>query len=295
MNIEKHINHIPPQRIVLSGGGIRGVAYIGVFMELDKRGFLKNIKEVLGVSCGAMFGFAHILGYTPIEMFSLGSSLDFSLLQNIDPDVALNYFITYGVDDGANLEKFLESLVKNKGFSKSITFQELYDKTSIYFRCYAVELNSSSLMEFSYKTTPNYKVLFALRASMCIPGYFTPISDDSKMYVDGGILNNYPVDLLTLEEQEHTIGVTFNDFHTIREKIESLEEFVYQIISCSYAINKKKSIFFEIVIPCGHFPVWKFDASYEERIYLMDCGSNAVVDFFAARKNKIPLRRYSVS
>ena len=87
--------HIPPQRIVLSGGGIRGVAYVGVFMELEKHGFLKNIKEVLGVSCGAMFGFAHILGYSTSEMFSLASSLDFSLLQNIDPDVALNYFITY--------------------------------------------------------------------------------------------------------------------------------------------------------------------------------------------------------
>ena len=295
MNIEKHIHHIPPQRIVLSGGGIRGVSYIGVFIELEKRGFLKNIKEILGVSCGAMFGFAHILGYTPLEMFNLGSSLDFSLLQNIDPDVALNYFITYGVDDGANLEKFLESLVKNKGFSKSITFQELYDKTSIYFRCYAVELNSSTLKEFSHKSTPNYKVLFALRASMCIPGYFTPIIDTHKMYVDGGIINNYPVDILTFEEQQHTIGVTFNEFHTTREKIESLEEFVYQIISCSYAIHKRKNIVHEITIPCGHFPVWKFDASQEERMYLMDCGAKAVADFFATRKNKIPLRRYSVS
>jgi len=285
---------IPPQRIVLSGGGIRGVSYIGVFMELEKHGFLKNIKEVLGVSCGAMFGFAYILGYTPIEMFSLGSSLDFSLLQNIDPDVALNYFMTYGVDDGTNLEKFLESLVKNKGFSKSVTFQELYDSTSIFFRCYAVELNSSRLIEFSYKTTPNYKVLFALRASMCIPGYFTPVNDEHKMYVDGGILNNYPVDLLTPEEQTHTIGVTFNECHTNRERIESLEEFLYQIISCSYTFHKK-TIHHEIIIPCGDFPLWKFDASQEERIYLMNCGSKAVVDFFALRKNKIPLRRYSVS
>ena len=185
--------NIPPLHIVLSGGGIRGIAYVGVFLELEKRGFLKNIKHILGVSCGAMFGFSYILGYTPNEMYSLASSLDFSLLQNIDPDIALNYFITYGIDDGSNLDKFLESLVKNKGFSKSITFQELYEKTSIVFRCYAVDLNTCVLKEFSHKTTPHYLVLLALRASMCIPGYFIPVVDDDKLYVDGGILINFQI------------------------------------------------------------------------------------------------------
>ena len=286
------MKHIPPLRIVLSGGGIRGVAYVGTFQELEKRGFLKNIKDILGVSCGAMFGFAHILGYTPTEMCALASSLDFSLLQNIDPDVALNYFMTYGVDDGSNLDKFLESLMKNKGFSIKITFQELYEKVSIQFRCYAVELNSSSFIEFSQKETPNTKVLFALRASMCIPGYFTPLVDDVKMYVDGGLLNNYPIDLFT---QSDTLGVTFSEFHTVRKQIETLEEFLYQVISCSYAIHKKKPAIYEIVIPCGDFPVWKFDASKEERLYLMECGRKAVVDFFEMHTTRIPLRRYSVS
>lgn len=288
------LKDIPPLRIVLSGGGIRGVAYVGSFLELEKHGYLTNIKEILGVSCGAMFGFAHILGYSPKEMFTLASSLDFSLLQNIDPDVALNYFETYGIDDGINLDKFLESLVKNKGFSKSITFQELYDKTKKMLRCFAVELNSSSFIEFSYKTTPHTSILFALRASMCIPGYFTPLIKDNKMYVDGGILNNYPVDLLTREEQDRTIGITFNECNIEKENIDSLEEYLYQIISCSYAIHTKKSIKNEIVIPCGNFPLWKFDASQEERIYLIECGRKAVEDYISTYKNNIPLRRYSV-
>lgn len=288
------MKHIPPLRIVLSGGGIRGVAYVGTFLELEKHGYLKNIKEILGVSCGAMFGFAHILGYSPKEMFTLASSLDFSLLQNIDPDVALNYFETYGIDDGINLEKFLESLVKNKGFSKSITFQELYEKTKLILRCYAVELNSSSLIEFSYKSTPNMCVLFALRASMCIPGYFTPLIKDNKMYVDGGILNNYPIDLLSLEEQDRTFGITFNECYIEKNTIDSLDEYLYQIISCSYVIHTKKSVRNEIIIPCGDFPLWKFDASQEERIYLIECGRKAVEDFISMYKNKIPLRRYSV-
>lgn len=286
---------IPPLRIVLSGGGIRGVAYIGVFLELEKQGFLKNIKDVLGVSCGAMFGFAHVLGYTPIEMYNLAYSLDFSLLQNIDPDVTLNYFTTYGVDDGSNLEKFLESLVRNKGLSKTITFQELYEKTHILFRCYAVELHCSSLKEFSYKTTPNCDVLFALRASMCIPGYFIPVVDGTTLYVDGGIINNYPIDLLTYEEQQNTLGITFSQLHVTKEKIDSIDEFLSQVIACSYSINTVKVTRHEIVIPCGDFPLWKFHASQEERLHLIDCGRKAVEEFFSFTRKTPPLRRYSVS
>lgn len=286
---------IPPLRIVLSGGGIRGVAYVGVFLELEKKKFLKNIKDVLGVSCGALFGFAFVLGYTPNEMYNLAYSLDFSLLQNIDPDVALNYFTTYGIDDGTNLEKFLESLVKNKGISKTITFQELYEKTHILFRCYAVELHSSSLKEFSYKITPNCNVLFALRASMCIPGYFIPIIDGTTLYVDGGIINNYPMDLLTYEEQKDTLGITFSQLHITKEKIDSIDEFLSQVIACSYSINKIKLTLHEIVIPCGDFPLWKFHASQDERIYLINCGRKAVEDFFSFTRKTLPLRRYSVS
>lgn len=285
--------NIPPSHIVLSGGGIRGVAYVGVFLELEKRGFLKNIKHILGVSCGAMFGFSYILGYSPDEMFSLASSLDFSLLQNIDPDVALNYFVTYGIDDGTNLDKFLESLVKNKGLSKNINFQELYEKTSLVFRCFAVDLNTCVLKEFSYKLTPNYSVLLALRASMCIPGYFIPVVDDDKLYVDGGILNNFPIDLLTIEEQHTTLGFTFSEHPNI-ERINSLEEYLYQIIACSYLVNGKEIKENTIILPCGEFPLWKFHASYEERIYLIETGRKAVEDFFLM-KGKKPLRRYSVS
>ena len=205
---------IPPLRIVLSGGGIRGVAYVGVFLELEKQGFLKNIKDVLGVSCGALFGFAHVLGYTPNEMYNLAYSLDFSLLQNIDPDVTLNYFTTYGVDDGSNLEKFLESLVRNKGLSKTITFQELYEKTHILFRCYAVELHSSSLKEFSYKTTPTKSVCFGILSSMCLPGYFIPCREDNILYVDGALINNYPIDVIDEKDLKDTLGFIFSNYNS---------------------------------------------------------------------------------
>jgi predicted acylesterase/phospholipase RssA len=132
---------------------------------------------------------------------------------------------------------------------------------------------------------------------MCIPGYFIPL-DNGKMYVDGGILNNYPIDVLSFEEQKNTLGFTFSESHTIIETITSLEEFLYQIVACSYVLKKSEILLFlkekTIILPCGEFPLWKFDASKEERLYLIECGRQAVIEYFNFLP-RIPKRRYSVS
>jgi NTE family protein len=290
--------NVPPLRIVLSGGGIRGLSYAGCFLELERMGYLKRVKEFLGVSCGALFAFGYIIGYTPNEIYILAKSLDFSLVQNLDPDIAFNYLENYGIDDGANIEKFLESLLKNKGYTKEITYLELYEKTSIHFRTFAVELNSCKLKEFSYKLTPNESVIFGLKASVCIPGYFVPLKKDNTFYVDGGLLNNYPMDLIPFEEQLYTLGFTFSKNTVTECKIDTFIDFINQVFNC--ANSKKKNDLNTlynsntISIPCEDFPIWNFNASEEERIYLIECGKKAVRNFYSNFKLRKPIRRNSV-
>jgi len=292
------VMNIPPLRLVLSGGGIKGLSYVGAFKELESLGYLKNINEILGVSCGALFGFAHIIGYTTKELFHLASSMDFSLIQNIEPEIAFSFLDNYGIDDGLNLEKFIESLLKNKEYSKDITFKELYEKTNIIFRCYAVQLNQCLLQEFSYNLTPDTSVIFGLRASMCIPGYFIPLKDKTTIYVDGGLMNNYPINLVKLENQDHTLGFAFSEDHTNIESINSIHEFFNQIFASSYMLKKKEILLKykknTIIIPCGEFPLWKFNASYEERLYLIECGQKAVKTYYNEFVSNKPIRRYSV-
>ena len=290
--------NVPPLRIVLSGGGIRGLSYAGCFLELEKMGYLKQVKEFLGVSCGALFGFAYTIGYTPNEIYILSKSLDFSLVQNLDPDLAFNYLENYGIDDGANLDKFLESLLKNKGYTKEITYLELYEKTHIHFRAFAVELNRCKLKEFSYKLTPDESVIFGLKASMCLPGYFIPLKKNNTFYIDGGLLNNYPMDLIPFEEHLYTLGFIFTK-NTIKEyKIDNFFDYINQVFNCA---NKEKKKYLNklytlntILIPCEDFPIWNFNASEEERLYLIECGKKAVLNFYSNFKLRKPLRRNSV-
>ena len=290
---------LPPLRIVLSGGGIRGLSYVGVFLELEKRGFLKHIKEILGVSCGAFFGFAYSIGYTPKEMLKFVENFDFSLVQNIEPDIAFDFLSRFGIDDKTQLKKLLFSLLKNKGFTIDSTFQELYNKTKFTLRCYASNLNICKLDEFSYISTPNVVVVDALLASMCIPGYFIPSIINNSTYVDGGLINNFPIDLVRIKDLKDTFGFTFSEDHTNVETIETIEQFFYQIYACLFIPYKKeilKSIKHRIItIQCGDYPMWNFDSSKEQRQHLMNLGIQAVENYFNVTsvlpKSK---RRYSI-
>jgi len=291
---------IPPLRLVLSGGGARGLSYAGCFIELEKRGFLKKVNEIMGVSCGALFGFAYSIGYTPNELIEFVELFDFSLMQNIEPDVAFEVFTTYGIDNGDNLEKLLTSMLKNKGFITTINFIEHFNKTNFFFRCFASNMYECKYKEFSYKETPDIRVIDGILASMSLPGYFIPRYINDIMYSDGGIVNNFPIDLLSENEIRNTLGFTFSEDHNVVESIPNIINFFNQIYTCTYKFKKQKliSMYNEkiIIIRCGDYPIWNFNAPKEDRLKLIETGKKAIEDFFNLKKVFIkPLRRYSVS
>jgi len=269
---------IPPRCLVLSSGGIRGLSYVGALLELKKRNLLNHVKEILGVSIGALFALGICLGYSMEEMYMLGSNMDFTLLTNIDPDLAFEYFEKFGVDDGSQLKKFVSSILKAKQFDINITFNELYKKTHYYYRCFATDLNNCKLKEFSYKTTPDESVIFGTVSSMNIPLYYIPQIKDNIMYVDGAIFNSYPINLVSEENKNFVLGFTFSENHIIKEKINSIGSFFEQMYACSYLPNKvyNKNT---IIIPCGEYPMWKFNAPLEDKIYLIESGRKAVIQF----------------
>jgi NTE family protein len=284
--------------MVLSGGGIRGLSYAGCFIELETLGHLKYVNEFLVVSCGAIISFAYIIGYTPSEILLLTKNLNFSLIQNLDADIAFDYLDNYGLDDGANLERFLECLLRNKGYTKDLTYLQLYDKTKIHFRTFAVELNTCKLKEFSYKLTPDENIIFGIKATTCIPGYFIPLKKNDMLYVDGGLLNNYPINLIPFEEQIYTIGFAFYNDKIVKNKIDNFIEFINQMFTCANTEKeniKRKYSSNTILIHCGDYPLWNFSASEEDRNYLIECGKTAVIDFYKKFKLNKPLRRNSVA
>jgi predicted acylesterase/phospholipase RssA len=94
------------------------------------------------------------------------------------------------------LKEFTETLrpaLQGKDIPMNVTFQEFYDKTGIEVHFFVTEMNKFQAVDFSYKTHPTQSLIEACYMSCCYPFGFTPIYRDGCCYIDGGVINDYPV------------------------------------------------------------------------------------------------------
>lgn len=298
---------IPPKRIVFTGGGLRSLGHFGALEVLQQKGLLKHVKEFIGVSAGALVGFSTMLGYTIDEMKQVVTEFDFSILQNAHPELVLEFLTQYGVDTGSQLEKFLVSLLRIKGFPIDLTFGQWAEQhpKAPRLRCYAADLNAGLLREFSTKETPTISFVFALRATMSLPLYFTPVKDPQTghLLVDGGVIHNFPMNCLTEQEKETALGISFLYSKEKVVEISDFSGFLTQLYNCgfnprTYQVQKDNKLRC-IIIATGQMSAYNFDLTKEFREELIQLGRDAANDYCDTylKKNfeiQKPIRRYSV-
>lgn len=193
------------KHLVISGGGPTGLLSYGVASELAKKGFwhLADIQSIYGCSVGAYMGIILSLGYEwewlddyfikrPWEKLVVASTTH--LIDIYEKKCLINehFFI-----------EAMTPLLRAKELSDTITLKELYDYNHIEIHMYTANLNSVKIekVDLSYKTHPDMPVIKALRMTMAVPLIFEPIFIDEACYIDGGILNNYPLNDC-IEQQE---------------------------------------------------------------------------------------------
>lgn len=204
--------------LVLAGGGAKGTAHIGVLKVLEEAGI--PIDYITGTSMGAIIGGLYSIGYTANELDSLVKNQDWAhlLSDNVyrenqptsekeNPDayiLSLPYALKgkmklpAGFVSGQNIYNLFLNLTI--GYHKETDFNHL----PIPFRCVAANVRNGKEYVFDHGVLPQ-----AMRASMAIPGFFAPIEKDSMLLIDGGAVNNYPVDLVRKMGADIIIGVQF--------------------------------------------------------------------------------------
>jgi NTE family protein len=223
--------------LVLSGGGVKGLYYIGILKKLEDLNILKNINKFAGTSIGAFFAALISINFSSKDL------IDFILLFNLSKIKKIktsNFFSFFGIDDGNNLEIILENMFETKGHNKNSTFKELYEKTKKELIISGVCINEKKCHYFSYKNTPNMSVIKAIRISTSIPIYFTPVLYDSKLWVDGAIIDNYPIHLFK-HRLNKTLGIYLNE-NRENCNINNLEEYFMCIIESLLEGLANKSI-----------------------------------------------------
>lgn len=171
--------------LVLSGGGIKGMSHAGVLKALEEANIKPQI--ISGVSAGAIVGALYAGGTSPDEIASIFESVKFRKMTKVQrPDG--------GFFNIKPFEEYLESHLKVK------TFEEL----KITLHISATNLDTGEINVFT-----KGKLIDAVIASASVPILFSPKVIDNQHFVDGGVLQNFPVSTIR-NECEQIIGVNLN-------------------------------------------------------------------------------------
>lgn len=277
----------PKIGVVLSGGGAKGAAHIGVLKVLEEIGI--PVDFVTGTSMGSIIGGMYSLGYTPAEMDSIISSLDWSVyMSNKVPREQLSFMdkernskflinipfntasslegtmemgrvgreqmsssaspderssaksgasnfvnsLPAGFISGNNIEALFNNLCVN--YQDSIDFNEM----PIPYACVATDMVTGDTIVFH-----NGRLPLAIRASMAIPGVFAPVRIGDMVLIDGGLLNNFPVDICREMGADIIIGVRVS--YTLNQDpnaLNSLPELLGQLMAVVTKGDSQKHI-----------------------------------------------------
>lgn len=229
----------PPKiGLVLSGGGARGFAHIGVIKVLEEEGV--DVDFIGGTSMGSIVGGLYAMGYSiyEIEELALTQDWDYVLNDNIDRSdlgfyekldnekyvlsLALSgrkISIPPGLAYGQNVTQLLTKLT-NPAF-QSVDFNDL-DKP---FLCMATDLLSGNAVKMD---TGN--LALAIRASMSVPSAFAPVEYGPYYLVDGGVLNNFPAEYVKNLGADYLIGVDIATPLYSKDEITNVVEILSQSI-----------------------------------------------------------------
>jgi predicted patatin/cPLA2 family phospholipase len=183
------------RHIVISGGGAQGFSFYGILRESNKAGLwnIKNIKTIYGTSIGAFIAVILCLDF---EWDIIDDFLIKRPWHNIIKFDLTSYFRVFeykGIIKKTVFEEIMRPLFAAKDIPIDITMKGLYDITGIELHLFTVEANQLDIVDISYKTHPEWTVTKALHCSSTLPIIFEPYIEDNKIYIDGGLLANYPL------------------------------------------------------------------------------------------------------
>ena len=225
--------------LVLSGGGAKGMAHIGAIKVIEEVGI--PIDYVVGTSMGSIIGGLYAIGYTPEQLDSMVRKQDWTFLlsdriSRTDKNMAKRevdekYLISVpfskdaiqnvsgGLIKGQNISNLFSELTL--GYHDSIDFSHL----PIPYACVSENIVKGEEYVFHQGVLST-----AMRASMAIPGVFTPVRLDSMVLIDGGVVNNYPVNIAREMGADVIIGVDVQSELKPANELESATAILGQLV-----------------------------------------------------------------
>src|SRR5271166_569437 len=287
----------PSIGVALSGGAALGLAHIGVLRYFEEHHI--PVDKVGGTSMGGLVGGLYAVGMDSSQIEALARQADWDALLNPSPPFAdqpivdkqkwnrtfgsltlrfgKRFALPTGLNPGESLSLFLSR--STLGYSDVSDFDQLPTP----FRCVATDLVSGDSVVLSKGSLP-----IAMRATMSLPGIFTPVKTGSMVLVDGGVLENMPVEAVRNMGANVVIAVALETNRPNPDQIKSLADVMRQTIALAIAKNQQASkakADLVISVDTTRFSV----NDYQRWKEIIDAG------YEAARAHQSELARFEVS
>jgi NTE family protein len=241
----------PRLGLVLSGGGARGAAHVGVLKVLEE--IHVPVDLIAGASMGSIVGGLYATGMSPQEMEDALATMDWDgsfedkvprfdrpFRRKFD-EVSFLTKLTIGIENGHLA--FPTGLVQGQRLNfilRQLTLPSAlvadFDELSIPYRAIATDVASGERIVLSKGS-----IAEAMRASMAFPGLFAPVEMDGRLLVDGGVTENFPVQAARQAGAQVLIAVNIGTPPAGKEKLNSLVKIVSQVTNAATARNVAES------------------------------------------------------
>lgn len=284
--------------VCLSGGGVNGYAQIGMLQYLYENGQLDLLDTIVATSVGTIVGFLYLMEIPPLGIQEVLCLLDPLLCLTFS--CVEDFFEKYGVDSGEYFIAQLVDILVSHNMNPLITFKQLQLVQKKRLIICGTRVNTHDAFYFSSKSTPDMKILEAVRISISIPFLFSSVQYNGDYYVDGFLTDNYPIDYAIKDyksrypfEELRVIGCLLVSL--IPRSCDTFENYIYNIFSCVLKKNIKDKEVEEnttIKINFDNSPI-NFNLSLVEKKELFRIGYEKTRNFILSRKI-IKKRRKSI-
>ena len=307
--------------LVLSGGGVKGVSFGGAVDSLDKLKILYNeqnqmkLKGFAVVSAGSIIGSLLAVGYTPTELSVIIKDIDFEKI--FDDGLwyikdAINFIEDWGACPGNYLLDLLGNLIKQKTGNPDYSLEDLYRDKNFKLVCATTDMCEEKTI-YLYAGNPvkeysNIPVRKAVRMSMGIPFLYEPIELNDGLFVDGGVLDNFPLhvfdgdypgdpkarlNICTPNPKVLGIKIMTSDEQLNydimpKQKFAKMTDYGMSFIDTFLTENDRRMMtpsfwIRSIIIVTPNYPLTKMSLTDTEKEDLITRGSKAVNDFFVTK------------